>query len=513
MRNEKMVHLRRQFRRPGRPACPRHHRAAAALALLASIVSLPAGAAIPARLKGVTISIAGTFPSHLIMREHGGQGSPSTHPLDAVVELRGGRVVYTASDGRYETGANGIAATSTAPALCNGVATNARQRTVTAASYSGGRLIVMRSSETAFAAGPCGGTTASLNETLAFTVDNDACRFWYTQVRRRSGGANPLYRAVTIVEQPCTAKCPAVPTGPSVARGPAPALDQVTGASFGRDVLDAKGPVLVYFWAEWCGPCRAMLPVLEELAQSLNGRVRIVELNVDENAGPAKNYDVRSIPTVILFKQGQVVSRQIGLVPKEKLEPWIAGFGPSAAQGPAPAPSPTAAAVPAACPAPAGSAEQALASLPKCRAVYCAQNADAQAKANLKHVDEKLGELQLATAHLRAARAKFQQACRALGAACTGPRWDAFRTASFELGIEKGKLSALAEALQRAPEKDLFTTISSSMMAAFRQPACMNEINENTAAALTTARRLLDAAQVDCDAPTIARHEQLCSKR
>ena len=81
--------------------------------------------------------------------------------------------------------------------------------------------------------------------------------------------------------------------------------------------------MVVDFWAEWCGPCRMIAPALEEISKSLNGKVKIVKLNVDENPGTAAKYGIMSIPTLMLFKDGQLASRQVGAAPKQKLEQWI----------------------------------------------------------------------------------------------------------------------------------------------------------------------------------------------
>ena len=102
-------------------------------------------------------------------------------------------------------------------------------------------------------------------------------------------------------------------------------VDKVTDATFDQDVLKATGPVVVDFWAEWCGPCRMIAPALEEISKSLNGKVKIVKLNVDENPGTAAKFGIMSIPTLMLFKGGQLASRQVGAAPKQKLEQWITG--------------------------------------------------------------------------------------------------------------------------------------------------------------------------------------------
>jgi thioredoxin 1 len=99
----------------------------------------------------------------------------------------------------------------------------------------------------------------------------------------------------------------------------------VSDKSFQTDVLEAKEPELVDFWAEWCGPCRAVAPVLEEVAGEHNGKLKIVKLNVDENPETAAKYGIQSIPTLMIFKNGELASRQIGASPKAKIVQWING--------------------------------------------------------------------------------------------------------------------------------------------------------------------------------------------
>jgi len=101
---------------------------------------------------------------------------------------------------------------------------------------------------------------------------------------------------------------------------------QVTDADFQQEVLNASEPVLVDFWAEWCGPCKAIAPVLEELSGELAGKVKIVKLNVDENPNITAQYGVRSIPTMILFKGGEAADMKVGAgTPKAGLTKWLEG--------------------------------------------------------------------------------------------------------------------------------------------------------------------------------------------
>ena len=101
------------------------------------------------------------------------------------------------------------------------------------------------------------------------------------------------------------------------------ATKTVTDQSFATDVLAADGPVLVDFWAEWCGPCKMIGPALDEIAGALGDKVKIVKLNVDENPNTAAKYGIMSIPTLMMFKNGEISSRQVGAAPKAKLQQWI----------------------------------------------------------------------------------------------------------------------------------------------------------------------------------------------
>ncbi|MEB3228693.1 MAG: thioredoxin [Synechocystis sp.] len=97
------------------------------------------------------------------------------------------------------------------------------------------------------------------------------------------------------------------------------ATPQVSDASFKEDVLDSELPVLVDFWAPWCGPCRMVAPVVDEIAQQYIGRLKVVKLNTDENPNTASQYGIRSIPTLMIFKGGQRVDMVVGAVPKTTL--------------------------------------------------------------------------------------------------------------------------------------------------------------------------------------------------
>jgi thioredoxin 1 len=97
----------------------------------------------------------------------------------------------------------------------------------------------------------------------------------------------------------------------------------VTDDSFESDVLKSGDPVVVDFWAEWCGPCKQIGPALEEIAGEMQGKVKIAKINIDDNPGAPSKYGVRGIPTLMLFKDGKVVATKVGAAPKTAIANWI----------------------------------------------------------------------------------------------------------------------------------------------------------------------------------------------
>mgnify|MGYP003573722902 CR=1 FL=1 len=98
---------------------------------------------------------------------------------------------------------------------------------------------------------------------------------------------------------------------------------EFTDSAFDQDVLNSEVPVLVDFWAEWCGPCRMMAPTVDAIAESYSGRVKVGKLNVDQHGNTATRYNIRGIPTLLLFKGGQVVDQKVGAVGKSDVEKML----------------------------------------------------------------------------------------------------------------------------------------------------------------------------------------------
>jgi len=97
----------------------------------------------------------------------------------------------------------------------------------------------------------------------------------------------------------------------------------VSDQSFETDVLKADGAILVDFWAEWCGPCKTIAPALEDIAKEMDGRVTVAKMNIDDNPLTPQKYGVRGIPTLMLFKDGQVAATKVGAVAKSQLQEWV----------------------------------------------------------------------------------------------------------------------------------------------------------------------------------------------
>ena len=100
-------------------------------------------------------------------------------------------------------------------------------------------------------------------------------------------------------------------------------VSHVTDDSFETDVIGAERPVLVDYWAEWCGPCRQIAPALEEIASEMDDRVTVAKLNIDEKPATPTKFGVRGIPTLMLFKGGEVAATKVGALPKGKLVEWL----------------------------------------------------------------------------------------------------------------------------------------------------------------------------------------------
>jgi len=105
----------------------------------------------------------------------------------------------------------------------------------------------------------------------------------------------------------------------------------VTDDTFERDVLKAEGPVLVEFWAEWCGPCKQIAPALDQISNELAGKVTVAKVNIEDSPATPSRYGVRGIPTMMLFKDGHMASMKVGAMPKQKILEWLAETGVAAA--------------------------------------------------------------------------------------------------------------------------------------------------------------------------------------
>jgi thioredoxin 1 len=102
---------------------------------------------------------------------------------------------------------------------------------------------------------------------------------------------------------------------------------QVTDESFEQDVLKSGTPVLVDFWAEWCGPCKQIAPALEQIAEELGGQVTVAKVNIEESPSTPTRYGVKGIPTLMLFRDGHMTSMKVGAMPKQKILEWLSETG------------------------------------------------------------------------------------------------------------------------------------------------------------------------------------------
>lgn len=100
-------------------------------------------------------------------------------------------------------------------------------------------------------------------------------------------------------------------------------VNEITDSTFQQEVLDSDLPVIVDFWAEWCGPCKMLAPIIEELSQELEGKVKIVKINIDNNPNTPSKFGIRSIPTLLFFENGQKTDHKTGMLPKNSIKEWI----------------------------------------------------------------------------------------------------------------------------------------------------------------------------------------------
>ena len=100
-------------------------------------------------------------------------------------------------------------------------------------------------------------------------------------------------------------------------------VKELTSENFNQEVIDSEQPVLVDFWAEWCGPCKAIAPALDEISNEMSDNITVAKINIDENPNTAQEFNIRSIPALMIFKNGKLEAEMMGQVPKSQLEEWI----------------------------------------------------------------------------------------------------------------------------------------------------------------------------------------------